>query len=141
MFSHVDHVGLCVQDMDKAIAFYGDVIGMEKVIDRDYEMGRLIGVEGATARVVHMKFGESMVELFQYHHPEGRGPRPDGRQRDCGLIHIGFIVEDFQSTPQHLLDRGVEFLGEAVEVRPDVWVAYFRGCEGEVCEIREIGKS
>jgi hypothetical protein len=25
-----------------------------------------------------------------------------------------------------------------VEIRPGVWVAYFRGVEYEVCEIREI---
>jgi catechol 2,3-dioxygenase-like lactoylglutathione lyase family enzyme len=126
--------------MEKVIAFYRDVVGMEKVFDRVFEesMARLIGVEGTSVRIVHMKLGDSVIELFDYRHPVGREPRPDAQQSDYGLTHIGFIVEDFWGTYQHLLDRGVTFLGEPVEVRPGVFVAYFRGAEYEVCEIREI---
>ena len=140
MFVRADHVAISVQDMDKAIAFYRDVIGMEKVFDREFgePMARLIGEPGAQARIVHMKLGDSAVELFDYRSPEGRTPRPDARQSDYGLTHIGFIVEDFWGTYRHLRDHDVEFLGEPVEIRPGVFVAYFRGAEYEVCEIREI---
>jgi hypothetical protein len=37
-----------------------------------------------------------------------------------------------------LVERGVSFLGEPVEIRPGVFVAYFHGAEYEVCEMREI---
>lgn len=140
MFTRADHVAISVKDMDKAIAFYRDVIGMEKVFDRvfDEPMARLIGVKDTKVRIVHMKLGDSVVELFDYKYPKGREPRPDPQQSDYGLTHIGFRVEDFWGTYQHLLDHGVEFLGEPVEIRPGVLVAYFRGAEYEVCEIREI---
>ena len=140
MFTRVDHVALSVRDMDKVIAFYRDVIGMEKVFDREFgeEMGRLIGVPGTQVRIVHMKLEDSVVELFDYRYPKGREPRPDAQQSDFGLTHIGFIVEDFWGTYQHLVDHGVTFLGEPVEIRPNVFVAYFCGAEYEVCEIREI---
>ena len=140
MFKRMDHTAISVKDMEKAIAFYRDVIGMEKVFDRTFDapLAKLIGVEGTEARVVHMKMGEAMVELFDYKHPKGREPRPDHQQSDFGLTHIGFMVEDFQATLQHLIDNGVELLGEPVEFRPGVFVAYFRGVENEVCEIKEI---
>lgn len=140
MFERMDHVAMSVQDMDKAIAFYRDVVGMEKVFDREFDaaMGRIIGVEGTRVRVVHLKFGDNILELFDYRYPPGREPRPDRQQSDFGLIHIGFIVSDFWATYRDLKDRGVEFLGEAVEIRPGVFVAYFYGAEYEVCEIREI---
>ena len=140
MFRRMDHVAVSVRDMERAIAFYRDVVGMEVAFDRQLAepMARLIGVEGTQARVVHLKLGDSVVELFHYQHPVGREPRPDPRQSDYGLTHIGFIVEDFWGTYQHLLAQGVEFLGEPVEIRPGVLVAYFRGAEHEVCEIREI---
>jgi hypothetical protein len=32
----------------------------------------------------------------------------------------------------------VTFLGEPVEIRPGVFVAYFQGAENEICEMREI---
>jgi catechol 2,3-dioxygenase-like lactoylglutathione lyase family enzyme len=140
MFTKADHIAMSVQDMEKAIAFYRDVVGMEKVFDRHFDEGiaRLIGVPGASVRVVHMKLNDSMIELFDYAHPEGRAPRPDRQQSDYGLTHIGFIVEDFWGTYHHLLDHGVQFLADPVEIRPGVHVAYFHGVEYEVCEIREI---
>ena len=140
MFTKADHVAMSVKDMEKAIAFYRDVVGMEKVFDREFAegMARLIGVEGTRVRVVHMKLNDSMIELFDYAYPPGREPRPDRQQSDFGLIHIGFIVEDFWGTYRHLLDHGVQFLADPVEIRPGVHVAYFHGVEYEVCEIREI---
>jgi len=140
MFKRADHVAMSVKDMEKAIAFYRDVIGMEKVFDRTFgeEMGRLIGAEGTQVRIVHMKLDDSIIEFFDYASPKGREPVREQIQSDYGLTHIGFIVEDFWDTYEHLKDHGVEFLGEAVEIRPGVFVAYFYGAEYEVCEIREI---
>jgi catechol 2,3-dioxygenase-like lactoylglutathione lyase family enzyme len=140
MFAKADHVAMSVKDMEKTISFYRDVIGMEKVFDRvfDEAMGRLIGVPGTKVRIVHMKLNDSVIELFDYDSPPGREPAREHQQSDFGLTHIGFIVEDFWGTYENLLENGVQFLGEPVEIRPGVFVAYFRGAEYEVCEIREI---
>jgi catechol 2,3-dioxygenase-like lactoylglutathione lyase family enzyme len=140
MLTRMDHVGLSVKDIEKAIAFYRDVVGLEKVMDREFDspLARIIGIEGAKARVVHMKIGDSIIELFDYHYPKGRDPRPDQNQSDYGLTHIGLRVENFEQTYQDLKARGVRFLGEPVEIRPGVFVAYFYGAEHEICEMREI---
>lgn len=140
MIVRADHIAMSVKDIERVIAFYRDVMGMEKVFDREYgeTMARLIGVEGTQVRIVHMKLGDSIVELFDYRHPKGREPRPDRMQSDYGLTHIGFIVDDFWATYNHLVDCGVNFLADPVEVRPGVHVAYFHGAEYEVCEIREV---
>lgn len=140
MFVRADHVAMSVQDIEKAIAFYRDAIGMEKVFDREFDvqMGKVIGIEGTQVRIVHMKLGDSIVELFDYKYPKGREPRPDPLQSDYGLTHIGFTVEDFWGTYQHLLDHGVKFLADPLEFRPGVFLAYFYGAEYEVCEIKEV---
>ena len=140
MFTRMDHVGISVKDMEKAIEFYRDVIGMEISLDREFDapLAQITGLENARARIVHMRLGESVIELFDYKHPQGRDPRPDHKQADYGLIHLGLMVEDFQKTYQDLKAKGVQFLGEPLEIRPGVFVAYFRGAEGEVCEMREI---
>jgi catechol 2,3-dioxygenase-like lactoylglutathione lyase family enzyme len=140
MFTRMDHVGVSVENIEKAIEFYRDVVGMEVSLDREFDapLAQITGLEGARARIVHMRLGDSVVELFDYRHPQGREPRPDHRQADYGLIHIGFMVQDFQKTYQDLKAKGVQFLGEPVEIRPGVFVAYFRGAESEVCEMREI---
>ena len=140
MFKRMDHVGVSIKNMEKAIEFYRDVIGMEKVMDReaDAPLAQITGLEGARARIVHMRLGDSVVELFDYMHPKGREPRPDHKQADYGLIHIGLKVADFQKTYQDLKAKDVQFLGDPVEFRPGVFVAYFRGAESEICEMREI---
>jgi catechol 2,3-dioxygenase-like lactoylglutathione lyase family enzyme len=136
----MDHVGVSVKNMEKAIAFYRDVIGMEISMEREFDapLAQITGLEGARARIVHMRLGDSVIELFDYKHPKGRERRPDHKQADYGLTHIGFMVEDFQRTYRDLKTKGVQFLGEPVEIRPGVHVTYFYGAEGEVCEMREI---
>ncbi len=143
MFERMDHAAISVRDMDKAIAFYGDVIGMQKTFDRTFDepMARIIGIPGTRVRIVHMRLGESVVELFDYQYPHGREPQLDRIQADFGMTHIGFMVKDFEATYKQLLDKGVRFLSEPVEIRPNVWVAYFHGAEYEVCEMREIKTS
>jgi methylmalonyl-CoA/ethylmalonyl-CoA epimerase len=143
MFARMDHVAISVKDMDKAIAFYQDVIGLEKVFDREFDapMAKLIDVEGTRVRIVHMKLGDSVVELFYYYHPQGREPLRNHQQSDFGLTHIGFRVTNFHETYRRLQEKGVRFLGQPVEIRPGVFVAYFRGVEHEVCEMREIGNA
>lgn len=140
MFTRMDHVGVSVKNIEKAIEFYRDVVGMEVFLDREVDapLAQITGLDGARARIVLMRLGDSVVELFDYQHPKGRDPRPDHRQADFGLIHIGFRVKDFQKTYQDLKAKGVQFLGEPVEIRPGVFVAYFRGAESEICEMREI---
>ncbi|MBN1105380.1 MAG: VOC family protein [Deltaproteobacteria bacterium] len=140
MFKRMDHVAMSVKEMEKAVAFYRDVIGMEKVYDREFEkpMAQLLGIPRAHVRIVHMELGGFFLELFHYTYPEGREPAQGKLQSDLGLTHIGFMVEDFQGTCRHLKEHGVTFMGEPMEFRPGVHVAYFHGVEHEVCEIREI---
>ncbi len=140
MFKRMDHVGLSVRNMEKVIGFYRDIIGMEKTLDREFDLplAKIIGIQGAKARVVHMKLGESIIELFQYHNPKGRESGFDRNQADFGLSHIGLIVDNFDETYRNLEKKGVRFLAEPVEIRPGVFVAYFSGAENEVCEMREI---
>jgi len=143
MFLRMDHVGMSVKNMEKVIAFYQDIIGMEKVFDRifDSPLANIIGERGAKARVVHMRLQDSIVELFDYDHPKGRSPSTDQSQSDFGLTHIGFMVSDFNETYEQLKAKGVKFLGNPVEIRPGVPVAYFHGAEYEICEMREIQDS
>ena len=54
-----------------------------------------------------------------------------------GLIHIGFSSNDVRGDYERLKKEGVTFFGDPVEFRPQVWVVYFYGPDGEVCELRE----
>ena len=50
---------------------------------------------------------------------------------------MGFEVSDFHTHIKQFKERGIKFLGEPVEFRPGVWVAYFYGPDNKVVEFRQ----
>ena len=141
MITRLEHVGLSVSNLDRSVAFYRDLFGLEvlRVIDAGPTMrlGEIVGMPGCSARIAHLMKGDVMLELFEYTDPRGT-PIPEGRrQADLGYIHTGFTSTDARADYARLKAAGVSFLSEPVEFRPGVWVVYFRGPDGEVGEIRQ----
>jgi catechol 2,3-dioxygenase-like lactoylglutathione lyase family enzyme len=71
MIPGANHVALSVPDVDRAIAFYGDLLGFEKLADAGWESGNshadtILAVPGTSARVVHMGTANLLLELFQF---------------------------------------------------------------------------
>lgn len=141
MISRLEHVGLSVADLDRSIAFYRDLLGLEvlRVIEAGPTMrlGDIVGMPGCSARIAHLMKGDEMLELFEYKSPRGKPVPADRKQADLGLIHVGFTSTDTRGDYERLKAAGVSFLGEPVEFRPGVWVVYFRGPDGEVGELRQ----
>lgn len=140
MIKTLGHVGLGVSDMEKSLKFYRDFLGMKVIMDLDIaddRISRVIGVPGAMCRIVHLQLGEMILELFKYTQPRGSNLASKIQQFDHGFTHIGFEVNEFHKHIKQLRAREIEFLGEPVEFRPGVWVAYFRGPDNEVIEFRQ----
>jgi catechol 2,3-dioxygenase-like lactoylglutathione lyase family enzyme len=140
MIKSLGHVGLGVADMERSLKFYRDFMGMEVLMELDINddrIGRVIGVKGAACKITHLQLGDGILELFEYTNPKGQNRAQTMNQYDKGLIHIGFEVDGFHNHIKQLEQKGIKLLGEPVEFRPDVWVAYFYGPDGEVCEIRQ----
>ncbi len=136
----MSHSGLSVTDMQHSLKFYRDYLGMEVLMELDISddrIARVVGIPGAKCKIVHLKHGETVLELFEYTNPRGELFAPKMRQCDIGFSHVGFEVNDIHKHLKELKQMGVEMLGEAVEFRPGVWVAYFRGPDGEVVEFRQ----
>lgn len=143
MINGLEHVGLSVSNMERSLAFYRDFIGMKVILEVDFSderMERIIGIRGAKCKIVHLKLGDTILELFQYYNPVGEPVSPKQRQCDNGLTHIGFSVTDINVHVRQLKERGAKLLGELTEVRPGAWVLYFYGPDGEVCEFRQVSK-
>jgi catechol 2,3-dioxygenase-like lactoylglutathione lyase family enzyme len=141
MIESLEHVALSVASLERSIAFYRDLLGFTflRIVESPPSMrlGDVVGLPGCSARIAHLQLGATMLELFEYQAPRGRAVAPDRTQADNGFTHIGLRSTDTRADHQRLRAQGIQFLHEPVEFRPGVWIAYFRGPDGEICELRQ----
>jgi catechol 2,3-dioxygenase-like lactoylglutathione lyase family enzyme len=140
------HVGITVADLDRSIAFYTGVLGLElaseptPVFD-DPELGPAVGVPGAALRCVLLHLGDGLLELLQYSSPPSPVPEPLP-QNALGAQHVAIEVDDLAERKAELESRGVSFLSEINVVDDGVlagwrWV-YFADPDGNALELVEI---
>ncbi len=141
MIKGLDHAALSVGNLDRSLAFYRDLIGFEvsRIVEAGSTMrlGEVVGLPGCRARIAHLVRGSTMLELLEYEQTRGRPVPADRTQADRGCSHVAFASTDTRADYTRLRDAGVAFLSPPVEFRPGVWIAYFRGPDGEICELRE----
>ena len=149
-----EHTAISVSSLERSIEFYTTVFGLQ--VNRTIEsrpesrLGDIVGLPGCTARIAHLGPAQAggagttdegepllVIELFEYQDPAGKPLARERTQADLGISHIGFRSPDARGDYRRLVERGVECLSEPVEFRPGVWVFYFRGPDGEVCEMRQ----
>jgi glyoxylase I family protein len=141
MIEGIEHIGLSVSNLDRSIEFYCKNLNCEviRIIEANTNplLGKVVGMPGCMARIAHLKSGPNMLELFEYKNPKGKRMPDDFNQADNGFVHAGFRSTDVRNDYLILKKEGVDFISEPVEFRKDVWICYFHGPDGEVCELRE----
>ena len=94
----IDHVVVRARDLERLVAFYGDVLGCAVERRRD-DLG-----------LVHMRAGASLIDLVAVDGPLGRaGGAPPGAEAR-NMDHLCLRVEPFDEAAirRHLAARGVE---------------------------------
>ena len=141
MIKSIDHVALSVANLERSLEFYQDILGCKviRILECGPEMrlGDVNGMPDCTARIAHLDLGGRMLELFEYQNPRGKEIPADHKQADLGYIHFGVSSTDARADYQRLKEYGIKFFSEPIEFRPGVWIFYFYGPDGEVCEVRE----
>ena len=103
MLSAIDHTGIAVTDLDEALAFYRDVLGLP-LVHRETIVEQ--GVEAALFDV-----GDSHVELIAPLGPDTAVARFLA-QRGPGLHHVAYRVDDIESALASLSAAGVRLIDE-----------------------------
>jgi len=144
----VDAIGMTVFDVDRAAAFFADVLSFEKVSDieltgESYE--HLEGVFGVRLRVVRMRLGDESIELTEYLAPRGRPAPADSRSHDHWFQHIAIIVSDMDRAYQWLRRHKVEHASSGPQLLPawnknaaGIRAFYFKDPDGDVLEILQF---
>jgi glyoxylase I family protein len=136
----IHHVAIGVQDFDKALEFYRDLLGFEIVqtstFARDNPLAdRAIGLPEVAARMAMLKAPNAFIELWQYTHPVPEDRR--GRPCDYGYVHFALQVDDIESEYRRLKAGGMTFVDEPVDFGPASAI-YGRDPFGNVIELYEI---
>jgi catechol 2,3-dioxygenase-like lactoylglutathione lyase family enzyme len=144
----VDAVGITVDDMDRALAFYQDVLGFEKLDENEvhgdaYE--HLTGVFGLRLRTARLRLGGEEIELLEYLAPRGRPMPVDARSNDKSFQHIAIITGDMDKAYAHLRAHKVRHASTGPQTLPDwnpnaggIKAFYFKDPDDNVLEILEF---
>jgi len=122
----LDHIAITVQDMDRAVAFYRDVLGFEV-------LGQLMLNDG-TFKLVYLQAGDGRIELFSFTE-SGRPSDTQGRNEDLGFKHVAFSVDDVDAVAERLKEHDVPFTVEPVDAPGGVRLAFFHDPDGNLLEL------
>ena len=120
----LDHVSVTSGELDRSLAFYGDLLGLP-LRDRGEASGAqefaVTGIPDARVRWADLQLPHGQVlELIEFVDPRGRPIRP--RANDPGATHIAVRVADIDAIHERLRQGGVPLRGEPVEITaPGAW--------------------
>jgi methylmalonyl-CoA/ethylmalonyl-CoA epimerase len=116
------HTALCVADVDAAVAWYHDVLGMTVLsppyrmegADIERDMGELVPspVVVRAAIIGVPDAGDRVIEVIEYPNAPGRDRHRDASIVDHGFSHVALLCDDVAATRAELERNGVQFIVE-----------------------------
>lgn len=140
MIVDLNHTGLVVKNLDEAVSFYRDAIGLSlarNVERKGLSISKVLGYTDTHIKAALMDLGNNcMLELIEYLSPRP-DPRPSNERAVLGASHIAFNVVDIDSTYHRLLGCGAVGLNPPSEVAPGRHVCYMQDPSGNWIELIE----
>ncbi len=149
MLKEIMHIGVTVSDIDRSIAFYRDVLGLQfqgEILMEGKETDLLFQRENCRARVAYLNGSEEIiappVELIQFISEDAAQDAADLFK--TSISEICFNVEDIDAFYKHLLEHQVECLSAP---QPFDFTAfgfskskamYFKDPDGIILEVMQL---
>jgi len=136
-----DHVGVVVDDLDAAAAFFAD-LGFECAspmrVDGDV-VDAINGLEDVRAELMMASApdGSGTLELVKYHAPAGGEGPDDSPANRLGYRHIAIEVDGLDAIVERLRDKGFDTVGEVRDHGSSYRLCYVRGPEGLIVELAQ----
>ncbi len=150
MIADVFHFSFTVSDIERAVAWYTEILGLELVHRQRQENSYtqvLVGIPGAVLEVAQMKvpgvnskYSTHMLELIQY--VEGAGGTRDLPTNQVGVAHLALLVDDIHERYERMMKAGVIFRNPPVEITMGVnqggFACYFLDPDGITLELLQF---
>lgn len=99
--THIEHIGIAVKDLDTAITYYENVLGLKCYAIEE--------VADQKVKTAFFKVGQTKIELLESTDPEG----PIGKfieKRGEGVHHIAFHVPELEDALQEVDENGIQLI-------------------------------
>ena len=99
--SHIEHIGIAVKNLEEAIPFYENVLGLKCYAIEE--------VADQKVKTAFFRVGEVKIELLESTDPEG----PIGKfiaNRGEGVHHMAFAVENLESCLAEAEEKGIRLI-------------------------------
>ena len=101
--SYLEHIGIAVKNLDEAIKFYEEVLGLKCYAVEE--------VEDQKVKTAFFQIGQTKIELLESTDPDG----PIGKfieKRGEGIHHIAFATDKLESSLKELKEKGIKLIDE-----------------------------
>ncbi len=99
--SHIEHIGIAVKDLDEAIRFYEDVLGIPCY--------KTEVVEDQKVKTAFFQAGQTKIELLESTSPDGTVAKFI-EKHGPGLHHLAFAVDGVQQSLDKAEEKGVRLI-------------------------------
>jgi methylmalonyl-CoA/ethylmalonyl-CoA epimerase len=99
--SHLEHIGIAVNNLEEAVSYYESVFGLKCY--------KIEEVPDQKVRTAFLMVGQTKIELLESTDPEG----PIGKfieKRGEGVHHIAFSVEGIEDHLAHAAASGIKLI-------------------------------
>lgn len=140
--NRIDHVGVIVNDLAAATAFFLDfgleILGREENVEGEW-VDRIVGLHDVKAACVMLRTadGEANIELIKFDMPSDEKGVQRPLANTLGIRHIAFAVENIEGLVAKLKKKGAELFGEIQNYENVYKLCYVRGPEGIILELAE----
>ena len=117
MVERIYHVGLTVSDLDRSIAFYRDILGLEfqgEIFMAGEETDRLFRMKDTKARVAYLNGSKAIeappIELIQF--VDNKVKKVKGNLFTTSISEVCFYTDDIERVYNSLIENHVECLSE-----------------------------
>ncbi len=103
--SHIEHIGIAVTNLDEAIKFWEDVMGLKCY--------NIEVVEDQKVKTAFFKIGDVKIELLEPTSPESTiAAFIEKNNGKGGMHHIAFAVDDTNAALGECKDKGVRLIDQ-----------------------------
>lgn len=131
MLQGINHTCIAVNDMDRSVAFYRDVVGAEVGPELDYK----------TVICIPLRIGKDTLELMKVLNVGDKNLQVPLEPGQKGNVHVCIQVDDVDTHAKKVRDSGVEITADVHEMnvgKGKIKNFYFRDPDGHALQFLQI---